>query len=72
MVTSSSERRPGERGVLREPLRGVAHRPAALVLEFLRQVPVIERGGGRDPVLGQLVKQGPAVGVGQVEQRPAV
>src|ERR1700677_2360265 len=53
----AAERLGRERGVLSESLRGAAYRPAALVLEFLRQVPVGERDGGRYPVLAQLVEQ---------------
>ena len=59
--------RRGQRGVFREPLGRAAYRPAALVLEFLGQVPVVKRGGGRDSVLGELVEQ-PAV----VVQAPGV
>ena len=61
------ERRPGRhpiaerlehrRGVLGEPVRGVAVRPAASVLERLRQVPVVQRHPGSDVVLEQRVDQ---------------
>ncbi len=46
-----------DRGVLGEPLRGVAHRPAAVVLQFLGQIPVVERDHGRDAVHGEFVQQ---------------
>ncbi len=52
-----AERLRGERDVLGEPLGGAAPRPAALVLEFLGQVPVVERGRGRDAVLAEIVEQ---------------
>ena len=38
-----------DRGVVGEGLGGVAVQPAVAVLERLRQVPVVERGGGRHP-----------------------
>ena len=37
-----------QRRVLGEPVRGVACRPAAPVLQFLRQIPVVQRDRGRD------------------------
>ena len=46
-----------DRGVLGEPVSGITYRPAALVLELLGQVPVVQRGRGRDAVLGELVQQ---------------
>ena len=51
---------------LGEPVRGVAVRPAARVLERLRQVPVVERHDGRDAPPEQLVDQ-PRV---EVDTRP--
>ena len=42
---------------LGEPVRGVAVRPAARVLERLRKVPVVERHDGRDAPPEQLVDQ---------------
>ena len=46
-----------ERRVVREALRGRALRPAAQVLQRLRQVPVVERRAGLDPGGEQLVDQ---------------
>jgi hypothetical protein len=37
-------------GVFGEPLGGVAYRPAAGVLQHLRQVPVVDRDPRLDPV----------------------
>lgn len=61
------DRRPGvdavgeavvhDAGVVREAQRGVAGRPAAAVLQRLRQVPVVEGGVRRDPGLEHLVDQ---------------
>src|SRR5581483_11651431 len=52
-----AERLAEDRGVLGEPLRRVPVGPAALVLEFLWQVPVEQRRGRGDAVAGQLVDQ---------------
>ena len=52
-----AERLSGERGVLGESFGRTANRPAALVLEFLGQIPVIERDRGRDAVLAEFVEQ---------------
>ena len=50
--------RPGhDRRVVSEPRGGVPDRPAALILEFLRQVPVKERGCGGDATVPKLVQQ---------------
>src|ERR1700729_365983 len=50
--------RPGDdRRVVGEPRGGIPDRPAALVLEFLRQVPVKERGRGGDATGSKLVQQ---------------
>ena len=49
-------------GVVAEPVRGVAVRPAALLLERLRQVPVVEREPGQDARAEQFVDE-PAVEV---------
>ena len=59
-------------GVLAETVRGVPVAPAALVLDRLRQVPVVERQPRHDVVLEQFVDQ-PRVEVesGRVD-RPAV
>ncbi len=46
-------------GVLREAVRGVPRRPAARVLQLLRQVPVVEGDGRLDALLQQLVDQPP-------------
>ena len=43
-----AERLGHDRGVVAEALGGVADRPAALVLQRLRQVPVVERGDRLD------------------------
>ena len=52
--------RPGDDGrVLGEVRRGVAVRPAAGVLELLREIPVVERHDRLDPVLEQLVREPP-------------
>src|SRR5262249_5087637 len=56
-----TERPGGERGVLGEPFGRSADGPAAVVLQFLRQVPVVERDRGRDAVRGELVEQRPVV-----------
>ena len=48
-----------ERGVLGEAGRGVPRRPAAGVLERLRQVPVVQRQPRLDAVREQLVDQAP-------------
>ena len=48
-----AERLRGERGVLGEPFGRIAGRPAALVLKFLRQIPGVEPGRGRDAVLAE-------------------
>ncbi len=45
--------------VVGEPLGGVPVRPAARVLQGLRQVPVVQREGRRDAVLQQVVHQRP-------------
>ena len=52
-----AERLGDDRGVIGEALGGVAGGPAALVLELLGQVPVVQGGRRRDAVLGQLVEQ---------------
>ena len=46
-----------DRGVVGERLGGVAVQPAVAVLERLRQVPVVERGGGRDAARQRRVDQ---------------
>ncbi|MDF9816883.1 hypothetical protein M2266_006196 [Streptomyces sp. SPB162] len=61
------ERRPGrypvaegagdDRRVVGEPVGGLADRPAARVLQLLRQVPVVERQDGPDTPVQQLVDQ---------------
>ena len=48
-----------DRRVLPEPVRRVAHRPAAGVLQRLRQVPVVERDRRVDPPRQQPVDQPP-------------
>ena len=48
-----AERRAARRRVLREAQRGVARGPAALVLQRLRQVPVVERRDRLDPAREQ-------------------
>jgi len=68
-----AERLGDDRRVLREPLRRAADRPAAFVLEGLRQIPVIERGGGGDAASGKLVQQCPVVvEPALVDRSPAV
>ncbi len=58
-----AEPHAAERGVLPEPLGGLAVQPAALVvLERLRQVPVVERGHRLDAGGEQLVEQPVVVG----------
>ena len=52
-----AERIEHGRGVLGEPVGGVAAGPAAIVLERLGQVPVVERHPGCDVVLEQRVDQ---------------
>ena len=52
-----AERLGGQSGVFGEPFGRIAVRPASLVLQFLRQVPVVEGGRGRDAVPGELVEQ---------------
>jgi hypothetical protein len=50
--------RVGDRGrVVGEPLRGVPRRPAAEVLQGLRQIPVVQRGGAGDAALPEGVEQ---------------
>ncbi len=49
----------GEGRVLGEPLGGGALGPAARVLQFLRQVPVVEGGDGLDALLQQAVDEAP-------------
>ncbi len=46
-----------DRGELGEPLGDLTHRPAAVVLQFLGQIPVVERDHGRDAVPGKFVQQ---------------
>ena len=46
-----------ELGVLGEAVDRVARRPAAVVLERLRQVPVVERHERRDPALAETLDQ---------------
>ena len=62
-----AERANHVRRVHREMLGGVARRPAAAVLQRLRQVPVVQRRVGGDPGLEQrvdeLVVEGQAGGV---------
>ena len=48
-----------DRGVLGEAVGGVPLRPAARVLQLLRQVPVVEGEHGVDAVLEQLVDEPP-------------
>jgi hypothetical protein len=55
------ERVGRERGVLGKPFGRIPRGPAALVLQFLRQVPVEERGRGGDAVLAEFVEQGAVV-----------
>ena len=43
-------------GILAEPLDGVPVDPTALILQHLRQIPVIQRDGGGDPGFFQLLK----------------
>ena len=52
-----AERAEDVPGVVREALDDVARRPTALVLERLRQVPVVERRERRDPALEQAVDE---------------
>ena len=52
-----AERIGHQGGVFTEPFGRIAVRPPPLVLQFLRQVPVIEGGRGRDAVPGELVEQ---------------
>ncbi len=60
-------------GVVGEEISGVPGRPAALVLQCLRQVPVVERHQRGDPALQQRVHE-PAVvrQAGRVRAAPAV
>ena len=51
-----------DRGVVGEPLGGVALRPAAGVLERLRQVPVVERRHRLDAARQQAVDEPVVVG----------
>ena len=62
VVDPVAERVEHEPGVLGEAVRGVARRPAAGVLQLLRQVPVEERRVRLDPGLEQRVDE-PAVEV---------
>ena len=52
-----AERRADDAGVLLERIDGRAHGPSALVLERLRQVPVVQRRDGLDPAREQSVHQ---------------
>jgi hypothetical protein len=52
-----AQRRSDDLGVLTEPLRGAPLRPAAGILERLREVPVVQRDRRGDPVREQLVDQ---------------
>ncbi len=52
-----AERVGDDSGVVREALGRVPHCPAALVLDFLRQIPVVERCGARDALAGEFVEQ---------------
>src|SRR6266700_2535939 len=56
-----AERIGGQGGVFTEPFGRIALRPPPLVLQFLRQVPVVEGGRGRDAVPGELVEQRPVI-----------
>ncbi len=51
-----AERLRADRGVVGEAPGGVAHRPAAFVLELLGKVPVVEGDGGRDAMLAEFVE----------------
>ena len=44
-------------GVFTEPFGRISGSPSPLVLQFLRQVPVVEGGRGRDAVPGEPVEQ---------------
>jgi hypothetical protein len=52
-----AERLGGQCGVVGEPFGCIPTRPASLILQFLREVPVVEGGRGRDAVPGELVEQ---------------
>ena len=52
-----AERLGHQGGVFGEPFGRITTRPAPLVLQFLREVPVVEGGRGRDAVPGELVEQ---------------
>ncbi len=54
-----AERGVHDAGVLGEAGRRVAGRPAARVLQLLRQVPVVKGDPGLDPLLQQLVDESP-------------
>ena len=55
--TRSPSRRRDDLGVLREGVDGLAGRPAAAILERLRQVPVVQRDERLDAVREQLVDE---------------
>ncbi len=57
LLHAVAERLAHDLRVLREPVRGVPLRPAARVLQLLRQVPVVEGDGRFDPGGQQLVHQ---------------
>ena len=61
-----AERVEEDRRVLGEPVDDVARRPAALVLERLRQVPVVQRRQRPDPALEHALDERP------VEVEPAL
>ncbi len=66
-----AERLAHDPRVVGERVRGVAARPAALVLERLREVPVVERRDGRDPPRHEPVDQPPVERQALRVRRPA-
>ena len=68
-----AEGRRHQAGVVGEQLRRVAGRPAALVLQRLGQVPVMQRDHRRDPALQQRVDEPAVVGqAGRVRSAAAL
>ena len=79
VLDAVTERRVGGLGVVGEPQGGVAVRPAALLLECLREVPVVEGEPGQDAGVEELVDEaaveveagGVDVAVARLDARPA-